>query len=456
MVDFSKHLKKNNKMSTRDKYKATPLKQLKKRVEEDDAMVGVSSRDYLNLVDGKSLKIRLFPAHEGEDAFYQPHVCYWLSIQKDNGDMGRITVNDATVHGRFKKDICKEYISFAKKKYADDSEKMDLLGDYKKGLAPSYTWICYAKECKADDDSVDIRVWEFKKMVRDAINKLTFNEDDDEAIEVDPFTDVDEGLPLFVKYNSKPNKKKGEEYYEVSLGKKPKPVPLTDEELDKFDTMKKLSEFYPRYSMKDFDRALEGLQNWDEENEFGLFEDDDFLVIVEQVREQFSGDDEEEEKPKKRKTVEKKSKKVVEEPEDDEDEEEEEKPKKVTKSSKKKVEEPEEEEEETDEEEDDSEGDEFDEMDRSELRAYIKENDLDIVVKKSMSEDDIREAIRAASEDSEEETEEEDDEEEEEEKPAPKKGKKAKKEEPEEEDEEEERPKSKVSLSDIRKRLGKK
>lgn len=70
----------------------------------------------------------------------------------------------------------------------------------------------------------------------------------------------------------------------------------------------------------------------------------------------------------------------------------------------------EEEEDETEEAEDEDEGDEFDGMDRSALKAYIKDNELDITVKKSMTDDDIRGLIRA----------EVGEEEEEDEKPAPK------------------------------------
>ena len=81
-------------------------------------------------------------------------------------------------------------------------------------------------------------------------------------------------------------------------------------------------------------------------------------------------------------------------------EEEEEAPKKTAKKPAKKVEEPEEEEEDEDEEEEEDEdeeeeGDEFADMDRTALKAYIKDNELEITVKKSMSDDDIREAIRA-------------------------------------------------------------
>ena len=58
-------------------------------------------------------------------------------------------------------------------------------------------------------------------------------------------------------------------------------------------------------------------------------------------------------------------------------------------------------------------GDELDNMDRSELKAYIKEHELDVKVTKKMEDDDIREAIRAA------EAENGDDEDEQEDEPEP-------------------------------------
>ena len=101
----------------------------------------------------------------------------------------------------------------------------------------------------------------------------------------------------------------------------------------------------------------------------------------------------------------------------EEEETEEEKPKAKGKKAPAKDDDDEEEEEtEEPEEEETEEGDEFDEMDRTELKAYIKKNGLEITVKKSMTDDDIRELIREAVNDEEEETEEEA----EEEAPAPK------------------------------------
>ena len=422
----------------REKFKATKIKDLKKAVDKDDAMVGVSSNDYLNLEDGKTLKIRIFPAHPGHEQFYVPKKCYWLSFpSEDGGENKRGTVLDSIVHGGTKMDLVQEYVKYSKKKYGDDDDKMETLtgtGINSNALNPQYSWLCYASIVTSDEE-LHPKVWEFKKMVRDALNKLAFDEDADEPIEVDPFTDPDDGLVLAVKYLKKPNKKKGENYYEVDFAKTGKKKEaysraITDEELEAFSRLKPLNEVVPRYTKKEFDRALEGLQCWDEEFDFNLFDDDEWLEIVEAVKEQYNGssdDDDEDEKPKK-KTVKKTSKKV-EEPEDD-SEEEEEKPAK--KSSKKKVEEPEE----TDEEEEtDEDSDEFDDMDRKELKHYIKENELEITVKKSMSDDDIRDLIREAVADSDD----EDDSEEEET--------------DEDSDDEGEQPKSKVSLDDIRKKL---
>ena len=75
------------------------------------------------------------------------------------------------------------------------------------------------------------------------------------------------------------------------------------------------------------------------------------------------------------------------------------------------------------EEEEEADGDEFDEMDRTQLKAYIKEKGLDVKVMKKWDDDTLREAIReavgAAEEDMDEA--EEETEEEEEQKPQPKK-----------------------------------
>lgn len=394
---------KNSTGDLRSQLKATPIKKLKKRIDEDNEIIGAQSNEYLSLEDGKTLKIRIFPAHPGHDDFYIAKKCYWLTISGSDGESKCTTVLDSRVHGGTKYDLVEEYTKWAKKKWAKDSDKLEALTGQQNSLNPSYSWICYAAKISGDE-SLRAKLWEFKKTVRDRLNNLAFSEDEDEAIEVDPFTDVDEGLPVMVKYMKNPNKKRGENFYEVNFPKKVAARPLTDEEIEYFMTLKPLNEVLLKYGIKDFEKALEGLQNFDEKNEIGLFDDDDWLEHVEEIKAQYDDDesnDDDDEKPVKKKTF-KKTKVVSEE---------------------------EEAEEESNEEEDND--DELDDMDRTELKKYIKENDLSVTIKKSMSDDDIREAIREAmSEDSDEDEDEESN-----------------------EDEEEDKPKAKVSLSDIRKKL---
>ena len=404
------------KNDLRSQLKATSIKRLQKQIDEDNAMVGAqSSAEYLNLEDGKTIKIRIFPCHPGQEDFYVARKCYWMSFVGDDGEQHRGTVLDSRVHGGTKYDVVEEYVKYAKKKVGNDADKLEALtgsGPKSNSLNPQYSWLCYADKINGDDQ-LRAKLWEFKKMVRDAINKLAFSEDEDEVIEVDPFTDPDEGLPIMVTYRKNPNKKKGENFYEVAFPKKVSARPLTDEEIEYFMTLKPLSEVINRYGMRDFERALEGLQNFDTENEIDLFEDEDWLEHLEEIKAQYDAEeDSEDSKPAKKST--KKVVKKVAEPEDDEEEDE---PEDNT----------EEDSDEEDDEEDES-GDEFDKLDRSALKKYIVDNDLEISVKKSMSDDDLRNAIRSAKSS-------------------------APDVDDEDEDEEEDEAPARVSLGDIRKKL---
>ena len=214
----------------RSQLKATSMKSLKKRIEQDDNMFGAQKSEYLQLEDGKTLKIRIFPAHPGGEDFYVARKCYWLPFTGQDGDTYRGTVNDSRLHGGTRYDIVEEYIKYAKKKVGNDADKLEALvgtGPKSNSLNPQFSWICYADIVRPDEE-LRAKLWEFKKMVRDQLNKLAFSEDADEAIEVDPFTDPDEGQPINVTYNKNPNKKKGENFYDVAFPAKSKARPLTD------------------------------------------------------------------------------------------------------------------------------------------------------------------------------------------------------------------------------------
>jgi hypothetical protein len=77
------------KNDLRSQLKATPIKKLKKRVDEDNEIIGAyASNEYLNLEDGKTLKIRIFPAHPGNEDFYVPKKCYWLTVSGNKMGFG--------------------------------------------------------------------------------------------------------------------------------------------------------------------------------------------------------------------------------------------------------------------------------------------------------------------------------------------------------------------------------
>lgn len=350
----------------RAKLKATSIKSLRKQVDTENGMMGVGSNEYLNLEDGKTVRIRIFPAHPGEENFYISKKAYWLTVAGNDGEMRRTQVLDARFHGGSRMDLVDEYVSWAKKKCRNDVDKLEAItatGPKSESLTPSYSWLCYADVVS---EELKPKLWEFKKMVRDGLNKLAFSEDEDEAIEIDPFTDPDEGLPVLVTYRKNPNRKKGENYYEVAFPKKPQPRALTDKEIEDFLQMKPLSEVLPKYGIKDFERALEGLQNFDETNEIGLFEDEDWIKHVADVKAQYE------------ETEEERVTSAPAEPEVDDEEEEEEEL-----------------------EEEEESGDLFARFDRAALKKYIRDKGLEVTVKKSMTDEDLRNAIRAAVNESE-------------------------------------------------------
>ena len=404
--------------SLREQLKATSIKRLKQQIDKDNDMVGGSSNEYLSLEDGKTAKIRIFPAHPNVEDFYVSKKCYWIPIIGNDGEPHRTTVLDSKVHGGTKMDIIEEYVKWAKKKINGDADKLEALvgtGPKSNSLNPQYSWICYADRINGDDP-LRAKLWEFKKMVRDAMNKLAFSEDDDEPIEVDPFTDPDDGLPIMVTYRKNPNRKRGENYYEVVFPKKVTARSLSDEEIEYFMSLKPLNELLSKYSIKDFNKALDGLQIFDESNDICLFDDEDWLNHVEDVKAQYDDSDDENDNEKKSS----KKNKIVKKDEEDEDN------KDKDESDDEEEEEDEEEEDEEEEDDDKKSGDKFDGMDRKGLKKYIVDNGLDVSVKKSMSDDDLKEAIKQAEQD---EDNNEDDEEEEDKEPA------------------------KVSLADIRKKL---
>jgi hypothetical protein len=362
--------------------KPTPISSLRKLVDEEDSHLSKGGQnDYVNLVDGKN-KIRWWPAHPEHDKFLAAVSKVWLPMEKDNGDLGKTTALNAKIHGKMTKDLVEEYVKLAtkrlqKSKESEDVVKLKDLTNGMKGLVYGNSWVGYADLYQGDKKLSGLL--EIKRSVRDAMNNQAFIEGEDEEIAFDPFTDPDTGRPITVVYDSKA--KTATAYYKTTVSNKP--LPLEDDDMEAFLAKTPLSEMFV-FSTRDFEKQIEGLRLYDLEKEIGVFEDDDFQELIEELRGQVIGVDDSESKTSTKQSTKSSKKKVVEEVDEEDSEIEE------------------------DEESKEEDGDKFDEMSRKDLIKFKNDNELDIKLLKTDSDDDMREKIRAVWKEDSEEVEEED------------------------------------------------
>lgn len=395
---------------------------------EDQKIESVTSKNndngyvgYHTIVEGLN-RHRVYPAHPNDEghSFIVPVQRWWLGIEvperDDNGKekidrktkkpimrMGRKRVYDGRIHSTTGKDIVDEYIKFLTKKLKEDgmgeSEIQDTLlpvnGSYAKkvnGIVGKPEWIMYT-------DHIDGGKKIFGKLpvgraVKMRINDIIAREGADEPLGSEsnnPFTDPDDGRLLEITYDK--NATRPQDYYKTEINSAYDKVskmielhPLSDEDLEAFMEHKSLAEQYINcYTTKDFDLALDGLKNLDKENNYGVFEYDEFLDICEELSGLYPEPDEVEEDSKEEtKTSAKKPVTSKKAPADEVDDEEEEQG---------------------------EETDDINSMNRLQLKAFIKENECDIIVRSSMSDGDIKKAILVWQEaDSGEEVEEEEEE----------------------------------------------
>ena len=381
-------------MSLRDKYanKATPTSTMRKAKEADDEIAGKGGKnDYIKLKDGVN-KIRFFMVHDGEESFKKLRSSHWVTVTKD-GEEQRRCIPNSRVHGGTPKDICEEFCKLVRAKYADgDADalaKIKALNNRDAGIDIKSTWISWAKKIAGED--CERGLIEMKKTVRDALDDNAIIEDADEAIETEPYTDLETGIPVLITYNSKA--KKAADYYKVQLSKKASP--LTDEDLEWFDKQTPLSQLSQfKYGRREFEMGLEGVQNFDEQFEIGIFETPEFQELVEEISAYYTREEdeaEEEDKPAKKSAAPAKkktaapaaapAKKAA-------------APKKAVVEEEEEVAEPEEEAEEEAAEEETT--DIFADMDRTALKQYKAENAIDTFkVVASMEDETIRENLRA-------------------------------------------------------------
>ncbi len=373
----------------RSKYKATKVDSLKQQQDKIDAITPKTGDDrvpFHKIENGKN-KFRLYPSHHESDSFIYASCKSFVPFEVEDDKTKkkkiiRSPVFNSRVHGSTDKDIVEEYIAHATAHLQEalsatqDSVEQDLLQKkitsltkYPTSIATQTKWVVYADKY-VGGKPVFGRL-ELPHSAKEKMNDLIIvAEDSDEPIETDPFTDLDTGRAIIVTYDKDEDPK---DKYKVAIDylAAPDKYKITDEQGEFWsqqDTLKSM--FTNCYTVKDFQKALDGVQIFDKQNEIGLFEMDSWLDVCEEIAAYYPDEPENGSKPA---------------PTQDEDED--------TL--------PWENEEEG--------GNQFDAMNRTDLKKFISENELPIKVLKKHTDEDLRTLVREHLDDEPDEEEEEED-----------------------------------------------
>jgi hypothetical protein len=303
-------------MEKRKKLKAKPISVVKEQEKEVAQKVGRRGNraGYLDMNKGYN-KFRLYPAHPGTESWMYPCVTYFVPNYKEDGKLGVKPVFNSKIHGGTEKDIVEEYVKYLSTETLghlqgpalDEALKPIIWGgDY--SLVPKTDWIAYADKYGKDEKKIGFGRVKFTPGTKNKLEGLASTERSDEPIVLDPFTDQEDGIAIIVTYDpdakDKNGKKDFKNFYSVELEQKQidkfrfeyVPTPLTDKEVDEFLKQDSLESMYKKcYKLKDFNLALSGLEIIDEKCKFGVLRDPRFLEIVEEIKGYYPEDDEEEE-----------------------------------------------------------------------------------------------------------------------------------------------------------------
>lgn len=279
----------------------------------DGARVG-----FLTIEEGKNV-FRILPPHPDDTigAAYLPKRVSSLQcevpVYKDGEDTGKTEVKAknifiATQHGGLEKDPIELYIEYVRKRANDEFQDKDdrakflqpitgwrgPKGDWNWGISPKTTFVAYAiKEKKMG------RLELYESMIKD-MNKAAITEEADDVIDVDPFSDPNEGCELIItkqKQHDKQGKEINKWEFPVTKGE-PSRVKreswddyfertmVTDDQLMELVKQEPLSKIMGNnvYTSRDFDFAIDGLRRLDDLYKYNIFENSEFLEELEAIQ----------------------------------------------------------------------------------------------------------------------------------------------------------------------------
>lgn len=341
---------------------------------------------------------RFYPDPKG-GKFLTPKVVSWLPVEVEETDsksnkkkttIKRMPILNSKVHFNTPKDLVEEYIDLLrvimKEEIQDEDELKKRLfpleGDAKSYLTtckPNASWIAYTD--KYTKDKVEFGRLEMGAAIKGKMKVLQEGQEDPEDVAngVDIFCDPDLGRK--VNIISKPDEKNPQDKYGLAIDLN-KVTPLDDETLEEHSKRESLADTL-KFKPEDFQKQLKGLKLFDDEHSYGVFADDRWLTICEEIAAYYPDEetDKKDDEPKKKSETIKRS------------------PAKTTPAAKKIDSGDEEPEESIDNEESIENGDtddEFTDMDRTALKIYNRDHKLGIFVTGKLSDDDIRTEIRKA------------------------------------------------------------
>jgi hypothetical protein len=314
----------------RTKFRKTTAAQLVQDDKELNKGLGKKEQGMSNghtIDEGLNL-FRIYPAHPNgvSDSFVVPYASSFLpgTVQEkdkegkpvlENGKpkmkMGMRMVYNATVHGGKAKDLIVEFINLMNKKAR--SLNLDKAG-YTKFMLPVYgafnkanpkesvqginykaQWILYADKYPSGNPAAKPVFDELRigKGVKDRLNSLAAMESANDPMGTDPFSDLEEGRAIKIIKN--PNADNPNNFYTTELDsstvnevvngktyKVQKTFPLSDDQLSVLMSKEPLDIKYGKKlaTRKNFETQLAGLEIIDNKYNLGIFGSDEWNEIV--------------------------------------------------------------------------------------------------------------------------------------------------------------------------------
>lgn len=264
-------------MLDRNKYKPVEVS-IMKRVSET-AMLAKQKLEFHKLIEGDN-KFKFLPAHEAGGSFFLPLCVSWFPIEKEDGTETRRSVFDARVHGGKQTDLANEYyrgvLRFVESRKSEETKiQRAILEDYKTTPRSTMKFVAYAYDIK----NKRLALLEFTKTTQaNLISDMTSLAEDFGGL--DPFTGLDDGLPITIVYNPKAVAVADKHKYSRSV----KPFVITDEVLEVFESKPSLKELYSNsFKESDLKLQIDGIITFDRKYNIGYIKTDEWLSTANNV-----------------------------------------------------------------------------------------------------------------------------------------------------------------------------